>query len=55
MQTDNSGKMVLFDQSLAFLVQQGKIDYESARDAAHFPDQLDYILETSGYEFDSKS
>ncbi len=54
MQTDNSGRMVLFDQSLAFLVKSGKVAYEVAKDSAHFPDQLDYILETSGFDFESK-
>ncbi len=50
MQTDDSGKMVMFDQSLAYQTIQGKISYEVAVHNATSKEQFDYILETSGYE-----
>lgn len=50
MQTDDSGKMVMFDQSLAHQTAQGNITYEVARINASSLEQLDHILQTSGYE-----
>ncbi len=50
MQTDDSGKMVMFDQSLAHQAIQGKISYQVAHNNASSAEQLDYILQTSGYE-----
>lgn len=50
MQTDDSGKMVMFDQCLAHQTIQGKISYEVAKHNATSTEQYDYILETSGYE-----
>jgi len=49
MQTDDSGHMVLFDQSLAHLAITGKITYETAKINSTSEDQLNYILESSGY------
>jgi twitching motility protein PilT len=50
MQTDDSGKMVLFDQSLAHQTILGNIDYLVAKQNATSVEQLDYILQTSGFE-----
>jgi len=50
MQTDDTGKMVLFDQSLAHQTILGKVDYEVAKNNATSVEQLDYILETSGFQ-----
>jgi len=50
MQTDDSGKMVMFDQSLAHQTIQGKISYEVAKHNATSKEQYDYILETSGFQ-----
>ncbi len=50
MQTDGTGRMVLFDQSLAELVINDRVDYKVAAQNANSVEQLDYILETSGYQ-----
>lgn len=50
MQTDSSGQMVLFDQCLAHLVITGQVNYHVAKNNANSIEQLDYILDTSGYE-----
>lgn len=49
MQTDDSGKMVLFEQSLAHQTILGNITYQTAQQNATSVEQLNYILETSGY------
>jgi len=53
MQTDDSGKMVMFDQSLAHQTIQGNITYQVAQNNAASVEQLDYILQTSGYDIPS--
>jgi twitching motility protein PilT len=50
MQTDDSGRMVMLDQSLAHQAITGNISYEVARSNASSVEQLNYILETSGYQ-----
>lgn len=50
MQTDGSGNMILFDQSLAKLVMSGKISEEEAYNNAASEDQIKYILELNGYK-----
>lgn len=50
MQTDDSGHMVLLDQSLAHQTITGHIAYLVAKNNATSKEQLDYILETSGFE-----
>lgn len=50
MQTDDTGKMVMLDQSLAQQAITGNISYQVAKNNATSSEQLDYILETSGYE-----
>jgi len=50
MQTDNTGKMLMFDQSLANLVLKGKINFDIALENAFSKEQLTYILNINGYE-----
>lgn len=50
IQTDSSGKMILFDQSLANLVLKRKISLKVALENSISEDQLKSILEVNGYE-----
>ena len=50
MQIDDTRRMVLFDQSLARHTILGNIDYKVAQQNATSGEQLDYILETSGFK-----
>lgn len=52
MQTDSTGRMVLFDQSLAALVLNNTISAQVAFENTHSKDQLKYILELHGYKGD---
>jgi len=52
MQTDNTGHMILFDQSLAGLVLNGTISAQIAFENTHSKDQLKYILELHGFKGD---
>ncbi len=45
MQTDSSGKIVVFEQSLARLIQEGKITKEMAFDYAHDPNYLENVID----------
>jgi len=49
MQTDNSGQMILFDESLAKLVMDKKITLETAFINAISEDQIQQTLELHGY------
>lgn len=50
MQTDNTGKMILFDQSLANLVLKQKISLKTAFENAISQDQVKSILEVNNYQ-----
>jgi twitching motility protein PilT len=47
LQTDSSGMMVQFEQSLAGLVLANKISRETAFENAHDPEQLEAILDAN--------
>ena len=50
MQMDDSGMMVLLEESLAQLIINGKITYNTALAVTSNIEQLDYILENAGYK-----
>ncbi len=52
MQTDGSGNMVLFDQSLAKLIMEQKITEKTAYANAISEDQVKYILEMNNYKYE---
>lgn len=49
MQTDATGKMILFDQSLAGLVLQKKVSHSLALEYAHSEEGLNHILQLNGW------
>lgn len=53
MQTDNTGQMILFDESLAKLVMDGKITLETAFINAVSQDQIQQTLELHGYDLNN--
>ncbi len=54
MQTDGSGNMILFDQSLAKLVIEGKITEDEAYANAISEDQVKYILDLNNHEHEDE-
>ena len=50
MQTDSSGKTVVFEQSLAKLIKEGKITKEMAFEYAHDPTYLENVIDSMAEE-----